>query len=499
MHQTLFYIPTNILGIPLWGNGLLFWGIVILVLLRLIGNYWKRGLRSDDYNFAAVMGIAALAIRFLLPKIVNAEHGLPIRGYGVFLALAFSFGAALLVYRGRTKWNIPSDMILSLILWCVVSGILGARLFYIIEYLPSYLNSPNPLRQMFLFYEGGLVVYGGIIGGMIATAVFFWRYRLSVLAMYDLMAPALLLGIAFGRLGCLMNGCCFGAVCDAAYGIVFPVGSPAHYSQVEHNRVFIAGLKFAPSFMTTESATVPIPSVTPDIHAKHHSMLAFGGCACCWAHKHNVSKEEQERVNASPAIIAEVEQASSAEKSGLKSGLIVRRLIIARNDGQSYEAIGVHPFLNVSDLRDSLFELAASSADAEITLVVATPENNVSQTIRFSMPPAEVLPVYPTQIASCIGAFCLCLLILLLERLGKRDGFASLLFLFLYSIGRFSIEMFRDDEASFLNTGLSIAQNVSIGMFLLGVVIAIFIYTRPPQHALANRFPAKKLIRPSST
>ncbi|MDR1492050.1 MAG: prolipoprotein diacylglyceryl transferase [Planctomycetaceae bacterium] len=500
MRQTLFYIPTEmkILGIPLLGNGFLFWGIVILVLLRLIWSYWKSSLRSDDYSFAAVMGIVALAVRFLLPKIADAGHGLPIRGYGVFLALAFSLGSAALVYRGRKKWNIPSDTMLSLVLWCVVSGILGARLFYIIEYLPSYLNSPNPLAQALLFYEGGLVVYGGIIGGMIASAVFFWRYRLSLLAMYDLAAPALLLGIAFGRLGCLMNGCCFGAVCDAAYGIVFPAGSPAHHSQVEHNRVFIAGLKFAPSSATTESTSTTILSTTPDTCAEKHDAVDHGGCSCCWIPKRSVSEEEQERINSTPAKIAEVEPESAAEKAGLKSGMIVQRLIVAQNGGQSYETTGDRPFLNVSDLQLSLCRLAANRADAELIFVVTTPENNVSQTIRFPMPPAETLPVYPTQIVSVVGAFCLCLLILFLERFGKRDGFASVLFLFLYSIGRFHIEMFRDDEASFLRTGLSIAQNVSIGMFLLGVIIAIFIYTRPPQHALANRFPAEKPARSPS-
>jgi len=102
------------------------------------------------------------------------------------------------------------------------------------------------------------------------------------------------------------------------------------------------------------------------------------------------------------------------------------------------------------------------------------------------------LPVYPTQIMSFVGAICLSLLVMFLERFGKRDGFACVLFLFLYSTGRFCVEMFRDDEASYMGTGLSIAQNVSIFMFLLGIVIAITIFSRPPQHALDVRFPKEQ-------
>jgi phosphatidylglycerol:prolipoprotein diacylglycerol transferase len=355
---------------------------------------------------------------------------------------------------------------------------------------------------MFLFYEGGLVVYGGIIGGMIATAIFFWRHRLSVLAMYDIMAPALLLGIAFGRLGCLMNGCCFGSVCEPAYGIVFPVGSPAHYSQVEHNDVFLGGLKFAPSETPNLSKDNNISAdnkifSTPNVSNRTAENVDFysGGCSCYRIHKRNISKEEQERRDSLPAMISEVEPNSDAEKAGLKPNMIVRRLLIAQDNGQSYEVTGSHLFLNVSDLHRGLFELAINKMNktkAELTFVVTTPENDVSQTIRYSMPPAEVLPVYPTQLISSIGAICLCFLILFLERIDNRDGFTSILFLFFYSIGRFHIELFRDDEASFLRTGLSVAQNVSIGIFLLGVIITIYIYTRPPRHALENRFEKQK-------
>jgi phosphatidylglycerol:prolipoprotein diacylglycerol transferase len=380
-----------------------------------------------------------------------------------------------MIYRGTRKRNIPSDMMFSLVLWCVVSGLLGARVFHIVEYLPTYLSKPNPLSEMLLFTEGGLVVYGGLIGGMIGTAVFFWRNRLSVLAMYDVMAPALLLGIAIGRLGCLMNGCCYGMVCDASHGIVFPPEAPAYYGQVFENKTFVGGLKFAP--YETDDATIAgnTAALSPPKQQR-----GSGGCSCIGCGKREISKAEQERLDALPAMIAEVQLGSPAEQAGLKPGMIVHH--IADEEAQGF-------LLNASLLKEVLCKQTINRPNSNVTLTVKQPGDTSSQVIRFAMTPPEVLPVYPTQIMSFCGAILLCGLVLVLERFSKRDGFTAMLFLFLYSTGRFCIEFFRDDEASFMRTGLSIAQNVSIVIFTLGIIVAIYIFTRPPQQALAVRFP----------
>ncbi len=490
MFQTLFHIPVEVFGLPLLGfQGLLFWGFLLLAVIWSLWVFLKRGLNSDDISFSVVILLVALAAAVFLPKIADPVHGLPIRGYGLMLVLAISSASGLLIYRGCKKRNIPSDMMFSLVLWCVVSGLLGARVFHIVEYLPSYLSHPNPLAQMLLFTEGGLVVYGGIIGGMVGTAIFFRRNRLSLLAMYDVMAPALLLGIAIGRLGCLMNGCCYGAVCDASHGIVFPPEAPAYLAQVDENKTFVGGLKFT-SWDSNAASAADAKDYSGVEAAPLELKKNTGGCSCIGCGKRQISKAEQERLNALPAMIAEVESGSSAEKAGLKPGMIIRQIQFTESDDDGpRDILPPNTAINAGLLKEAFYFRSLNHPNSEVSLSVETPGDKAVQTFQFAMSPPEVLPVYPTQIMSFFGAVCLSLLIILLERFGKRDGFAFMLFLFLYSTGRFCIEMFRDDEASYMGTGLSIAQNVSIAIFALGILVAIYIFSRPPRQALASRFP----------
>ena len=85
----------------------------------------------------------------------------------------------------------------------------------------------NPLR-IFKIWEGGLVFYGGMIMGAIAFVFYCRRHSLPLLPMLDVMAPATAIGLAFGRIGCYFNGCCWGKACDAGYALAvrFPAGSP---------------------------------------------------------------------------------------------------------------------------------------------------------------------------------------------------------------------------------------------------------------------------------
>ena len=90
---------------------------------------------------------------------------------------------------------------------------------------------------------GGLVVYGAVIGGILGTLAFIHRYKLPSLAMFDLAIPSLMLGMGLGRLGCLMNGCCFGSLCSLPWAVTFPPGSPPHIYQFQHGQLALQGIK----------------------------------------------------------------------------------------------------------------------------------------------------------------------------------------------------------------------------------------------------------------
>jgi len=138
--------------------------------------------------------------------------------------------------RGR-QIGIESDTILSLTFWMFVAGIVGARLFYVIQYRDRF----DSVGEMFAMTEGGMVVYGSVIGGLLAALVFLKKNQLSLLTYADLIAPSMVLGLALGRIGCLMNGCCYGGVCDLPIAIQFPVGSPPYMEQLNQGQLL--GLK----------------------------------------------------------------------------------------------------------------------------------------------------------------------------------------------------------------------------------------------------------------
>ncbi len=78
------------------------------------------------------------------------------------------------------------------------------------------------LREVLKFTEGGLVVYGSLIGAGLAFLVYCKKHKLPMLKLADIIAPSLVIGLAFGRSGCLLNGCCYGGVCDKPWAITFP-------------------------------------------------------------------------------------------------------------------------------------------------------------------------------------------------------------------------------------------------------------------------------------
>lgn len=244
MRQTLFYWPHESAGFPWFGA--LSWATLILLLIAVVQLAVAKNAqaRSEVIQSNSLMwGIAFLAIAFLLPRIEfridDTPVGLPIRGYGVLLMLGVIAGTFVALKRCEAK-GIPREAFLSLATWTVAAGIIGARLFYIIQYwkeLPGDTLSQK-LWTVLQVTEGGLVVYGSVIGGLIVILVWAIRYKLPVLVVADAVTPAFFLGLMFGRLGCLMNGCCYGGVCEMPLPTVrFPCGSPVYMEQLESGRI----------------------------------------------------------------------------------------------------------------------------------------------------------------------------------------------------------------------------------------------------------------------
>ena len=105
--------------------------------------------------------------------------------------------------------------------WIIVGAIIGARTLYVISYWrESFAN--EPWWEIFMVQHGGLVFYGGLIGSSLATILYAQLKGLPLWRMADIFAPSVALGHVFGRVGCLMNGCCYGRATDLPWAIHFP-------------------------------------------------------------------------------------------------------------------------------------------------------------------------------------------------------------------------------------------------------------------------------------
>ncbi len=140
-----------------------------------------------------------------------------IYSYGLMLAVAV-FLASFLASREAPRLGIKSDLIFDLTFWVVLFGLLGARIFYILLDFPFFMSHP---LEIIMIQKGGLAWQGGLILGGIAGIGFVQKKGLPLFKMLDFTAPYIALGQAIGRLGCFLNGCCYGK--EVSYGIFFPV------------------------------------------------------------------------------------------------------------------------------------------------------------------------------------------------------------------------------------------------------------------------------------
>lgn len=146
--------------------------------------------------------------------------------YGVMVALAFLAGLWT-ASRRSLREGIPSEKILDLGPWLIVGAILGARTLYVVSYWKEQFAG-RPIWEIFMVQHGGLVYYGGLVGASLGCIVYARVKKLPLWRLADIIAPSIALGYVFGRIGCLMNGCCYGRACSLPWAIQFPPGHETH-------------------------------------------------------------------------------------------------------------------------------------------------------------------------------------------------------------------------------------------------------------------------------
>ncbi len=418
MCSELLRIPLDWLNAPVMGSvslGMLLALALGVGILKLLA--WGRKAKRSAEAWGYVPGLVILAaVLLLVPRFVTA---IPIRGYGVMVLLGSLTGLLMATHRAR-QMNLSPEVIYSLAFGMFICGILGARLFFVIEYWETRFQFGDwrtTLLEVVKFTEGGLVIYGAFLGATLAFFVFTFRHRFSPLAMADLIAPSLLAGLAFGRIGCLLNGCCYGGESTQPWAVTFPHESMPYMEQVATGRML--GLRF--SAATGEEESPIIASVDPE----------------------------------SPAALA-----------GLAAGMKI---------------VGVDNYAikNFKQLQETFFMLGGTGLALRIknaagaAFEVAVPETQVRS-----------LPVHPTQIFSAVHAALLSWVLWLFYPFRRRDGEVTALMLTIYPISRFLLEIIRIDESAVFGTGLSISQNISIVLFVLALGLWFFLRRLEPHRAV---------------
>ncbi len=434
MLPTLFTIPDHAWGVPLFGPGLLLglWAVFSAVLLVCLAR--RQGMTADTLGYLPILLLIGVVIYWILPVLARENNGILIRGYGVMLFLGVVGGTSLSVWRGW-RLGLDPDTVMTLIFWGFVPGILGARAYYVVEYWDDFFTPGATSWQTFLgtlgkivnITEGGLVVYGSLAGGLAGFLVYIFKRKLPLWATLDLVAPGMLLGLALGRIGCFMNGCCFGGPCDLPWAVPFPIGSPPYVRQVQEGELFVHGLK-----------VLPPPNVPS---------------------------------TAAPPVITEVERDSAAKDHGLE-------------DGQTIRSINTKPVTTVYAAQKALVE--AHESGGELIVVAKDKENRVEARWEIARPLGRSLPIHPTQLYGGISALLLCLFLLAYDPFSRRDGEVIALLLTLYPVNRFLLEWIRTDEGGVFGTGLSTGQVVSLIALAASAGLWFYVLRRPKGRALAS-------------
>lgn len=305
-------------------------------------------------------------------------------------------------------------------MWLFVGGLIGARLAHMIWISPPQSDNPlDWLKQFFFIWEGGLVFYGGMAGGAIAYLFVHYfiirKHHLSTLKLADIIAPCRALGLCLGRIGCLLNGCCYGGVaCPECPQVHFPLSGMPRVLLVKQGYQTTAGFTLA-----------EFPS----------NGLTVGA----------------------------VEPESDAAHKGLQAGDVI-------------VAVDGHEFRSNSDLRKYLVEdwmrgkndlaLTVHRGNDILDPLVLTPRG---------------LGLHPTQIYESISTGLLLLLLLAYYPLRRHDGELMALFLMLYAVHRFLNEILRNDTPP-MAFGMTLSQNGSILVFLIGLVLLAWLRRLPAQY-----------------
>jgi prolipoprotein diacylglyceryltransferase len=419
---------------------------------------------------------------------------LRIHGYGLMLALGFLAAIYLARWRARRAGEDP-DVIVHCGLLALVGGIVGGRIAYVIQHWSTqFAVAPDPLLAMLNVTSGGLIYHGGLILASALVIGYLLMKRLPLRRYLDFVAASVMLGLAFGRVGCLLNGCCFGLPCRADWplGMRFPMFSKPLISLVRGPGGFSPDTD-SPSPVYAHQLTTgrvhPDQRLCDPLLPQHvwpprylHGRLDNDQLA---------ELMDESRWSADFRALAGPN--GQIDEAEWRTGLRQRTGLLrgSENWAQAVEAFdqGGDDRLDEAEMRDYLtarraWVLARFDADGDGRLSDAerAAANAYLQADLWALAAAQwSAPVKPSQLLSLIGALVVAGILHGFYRLRRREGQVFALMMMVYPVMRFFVEALRDENPHDLSRGqLTHNQITVLVIAAAGLVMWLVLRRLPP-------------------
>lgn len=398
--------------------------------------------------------------------------GLPVNGFGVMLFITFIACVWFLAkWARRIGANLPKERVQDLVIVCFIAGLVGARITYMIQY-------GVPWQQFVRIWEGGIVLYGGIIAGILAFLLFhrlfLKRAGVSLWKLADASAPPLALGIALGRIGCFLNGCCYGHVApEECPSAAFPILTCAARDEV----VDRAGYQSVAGF-TTRTTGDDYRSVVDKVEprsAADRAGLRPGDRIVGVNGRPNagvITVVGDDPVRELAAKVAGEQGATVQDDRSTGT----RRLKLIVDDPKQFDGVRTKVTAAVLFARANVFD-----GDTYTDLVHNWPRGDQSldlkvertgQIVHIGPFTPRTLGLHPTQVYETVSMVLLVFLLLAFYPFRSYDGQVMTAFIAGYAVHRFLNETLRNDT-DVVAFGMTLSQNVSVLMLLFAAALEV--------------------------
>lgn len=361
--------------------------------------------------------------------------GIPLPGFGAMLFVCFVLTAMLWGPIRAARIGMPKERLQDLAIVLFIAGIAGARVVYMVQFWKQF-EGKNKLLAFFEIWKGGIVFYGGAIGAFLGFVAFYFlvlrKLKVSILKLADAVAPLIAVGLAIGRVGCYLNGCCWGqVVCEECQ----PVPVAAELGQ----------FPLLPAPARGQVATLPHPDDDYTKDPRQRALQTSTGFSL---------RKFDER-----PVVEAVEPGSEAEAAKLQPGDVITQV-----NGTPADSGTITDLIRNWPIGRNQLVLTVDRGGQELT-VAFTP-----RTVTF----------FPTQLYETISMVLLIGVLLAYQPLRTRDGQVMVLLMVGYAAHRYLNEAIRTEPTYAL--GLSLSQWISV--FILLAAFGLWLYIRTTQSRL---------------